>query len=313
LGKNRGAAEKSRVVQVEHAKVVSSDRKVDPAATREMVRRGLQKLTGVEKPFEALFKPGERVGLKINCLGKRRIHTHRELVDAFAAELRAAGIRAQDIIVWDRFENHMIKCGYEIEPDGPGVRCYGTEDRRSDLARFDPKARYVFEGSDREPSRLSRIFTTDCDKIINLAILKDHGLAGVTLTLKNVAFGVCDNNSRFHGRDRIGPFIADFCAREDVRQKFVLHVIDGIEGCFDGGPAPSGADTIFQPRKLWFGYDPVAVDSLGAKVIEAERRAKKLPSLKADGRPPDHIALAADRGIGNDNPKRIELIEVELG
>jgi uncharacterized protein (DUF362 family) len=200
------------------------------------------------------------------------------------------------------------------------VRCFGTEDRGSTLDRSDPKARYDSKRDSADgrkggssASRLSAIFTKECDKIVNLAILKDHGLAGVTLTLKNLAFGLCDNNRRFHGREEIGPFIADFCARPDVRNKVVLHMIDGIEGCFDGGPAPSTDDQLFQPRTLWVSTDPVALDRLGADLIEERRAQAKLPSLAAAGREPRHIRLAAKRGIGTDDPKRIDLVEHKLG
>jgi len=315
----KAAPSKSKVVKVTHARVVDDKRAVDAAAVRAMLRRSLTELTGSEQPLKQLFKPTDRVGLKINCLGKRRIHTHKALVEAWAAELQAAGLKAENIIVWDRFEDHMKKCGYTINAAGPGVRCFGTEDRTSTLDRSDAKARYASKRDSADgrkdgssASRLSSIFTSECDKIVNLAILKDHGLAGVTLTLKNLAFGLCDNNRRFHAREDIGPFIADFCARPDVKQKVVLHMIDGIEGCFDGGPAPSSDDQVFQPRSLWVSADPVALDRLGADVIEERRAQAKLPSLKADGRDPRHIRLAAKRGLGTDDPKRFDLVEVKL-
>lgn len=305
---------RSRVVQVTHPTVVSTQRAVDEAAVRQMIRSGVQALTGDPRGLAQLFAPQDRVGLKINCLGGRRLFTHHELVDAFAAELQAAGVKPDNIVVWDRFEDHMTSCKYVLKPAGPGVRCYGSESRSSDVARFDAKAAYLHAGGAKaDRSRISSIFTRDCDKIINLAILKDHGSAGVTLALKNIAFGICDNNRGFHGRDAIGPFIADVCAREDVRKKFVLHAIDGIEGCFDGGPRPDSEDQLFQPRMLWLGKDPVALDTIGAAVIEAERKQRGLPTLAADGRSPDHIRLAAAKGIGTDDRARIELVEVKAG
>jgi len=317
LGK--AAPAKSKVVQVSHAKVVSKDRKVDPAAVKAMLRRGMKALTGSDQPFKQLFRPTDRVGLKINCLGRRRIHTHKELISALADELQAVGIPAKNIVVWDRFEQHMKKCGYELNDSGKGPRVIATEKRGEEGGRHDKEQRYVSERDSAEgrrggtASRLSEIFTSDCDKVINVAILKDHGLAGVTLSLKNIAFGICDNNRRFHAREHIGPFIADFCAREDVRKKFVLHIVDGLEGCFDGGPAPASEDQLFQPQTLWLGMDPVALDSLGAEHIEARRKQAGLPSLQADGRAPNHIRLAAEKGLGTDDRKRIDLEKIALG
>ncbi|MFH1811507.1 MAG: DUF362 domain-containing protein [Pseudomonadota bacterium] len=305
---------RSTVVQVHDSRAVDAKRKVDPKVVRAMLRQGLQKLTGSPDPFKKLFSPDDKVGLKINCLGKKMLYTHHALVDAFAAELQAVGVKADNIVIWDRFEDHLKRCNYDLKPKGPGVRCLATEERGRDGGLFDATARYVpsFDAK-AEASRLSSIFTTECNKHVNLAILKDHGLAGVTLTLKNIAYGVCDNNRRFHGREDIGPFIADFCARDDVRQRFVLHVVDGIEGCFDGGPVPGSEDQLFAPRMLWLGFDPVALDAVGARLIDQTRLKNKLTTVAAAGRPADHIALAAKRGLGVDDLSRIDVVEVKLG
>ena len=298
------AASPHSVVQVEHRAVVSKKRKVDPDAVSEMLRQGATRLLGGPEPFKRLFSPTDKVGLKINCLGRKLLHTHRELVQAVARELQAVGIPPHNIVVWDRFGGQMQSCGYQIKDEPKAVRYLATEPRGR-KGRFDSQAKYV---KDNAASRISSLFTTECNKHINLAILKDHGLSGVTLCLKNIAYGVCDNNSRFHGRAKIHNFIADFCARDDVKKKFVLHVIDGLEGCFNGGPKP-GPSQLFRPQTLWLGTDPVALDNVGAKVIEAERKKRKLPSLKAVGRSPEHIALAAKRGVGKVEG---ELVKVTL-
>jgi len=306
-------------VQVEHRSVVGTDRKVDPGAVHDMLRQGAARLLGGPEPFKKLFAPTDRVGLKINCLGRKLLYTHHELVQAVARELQAVGIPRQNIVVWDRFEGHMKDCGYELRKDPKEIRYLATEELGLEGGRFDPQASYFSEKDQADSrakagttSRLSSLFTSECDKHINLAILKDHGIAGVTMCLKNIAYGVCDNNRRFHGRATIHPFIADFCARDDVKKKFVLHIIDGLEGCFDGGPKPQSRGQLFRPQTLWLGTDPVALDSIGAKVIEAERKKRGLASLTAAGRPPEHIALAAKRGLGTAAAERIEVVRVTL-
>ena len=37
------------------------------------------------------------------------------IVDAFAAELQDAGVKAEDIVVWDRFESHMRQHTIQVE------------------------------------------------------------------------------------------------------------------------------------------------------------------------------------------------------
>jgi len=311
LGKD-GAS--SRVVEVRRPGAVGKGRKVDAKAVDAMVRKGMQKLTGAADPWKKLFKPGDRVGLKINTLGRPRIYTHHELVEAVAAQLQAAGIKPEHVIVWDRFKRHMTDCGFEMKTEGACTRCYASEDYRGEQTRLDDEVTYVSERDNAEAredgrtdSKLSSIFTRECDKVINLAILKDHGLSGVTLCLKNIAFGLCDNNRRFHQRAYIGPFISEFCARKDVRAKFTLHLIDGLEGCYDGGPCPGGEETIFAHDTIWFGFDPVALDTVGAGAIEARRKQEGLPDLEKVGRHPRHIQMAAKLGVGIDDPKRIQV------
>jgi uncharacterized protein (DUF362 family) len=313
-------ATKTRIIEVSHPKSVGADRKVDPAAVRAMVQRGMRELTGKEKPFEHLFKPTDRVGLKINCLGRPLICTHHEVVAAFSAELEAAGVKPYNIIVWDRFDQHMIDCDYKLVDKKNKVRVLASETYDGEGNRMDPGVTYKSakdnpeaRADSGEVSRLSRIFTSEVDKVVNLAILKDHGLSGVTLCLKNIAFGVCDNNRRFHRRKDIDPFIADFCARKDVRDKFVLHVLDGIEGCFDHGPKPGSQDDLFSPGKIWFGFDPVAIDATGTSVIEAERKKRGLKNLERSGRHPHHIELSSKLGSGVADTARIQIKKISLG
>jgi len=313
-------AVESRVIEVSHPGAVPRGREIDPAVTKQMLKAGMEGLTGSKQPWAHFIKPEDRVGLKINTLGRPLLYTHHELIQAVSEELLAFGVKPENIIVWDRFETHMADCDFSFNTSGEGITCYGTEALETDNNRFDPE--FVYESSrdradrraeGRTASYLSRIFTRECDKVINLAILKDHGLAGVTLTLKNLAYGLCDNNRRFHGPECIGPFISEFCALPIVRNKVVLHMIDGLEACYDQGPRPQNPRVIYPQNTLWLGTDPVALDAVGYRVINAKRRAEGVPSLEETGRPLDHISLAAKLGVGIDDPGKIRRIKIELG
>lgn len=312
------ALPKSKVVEVT-AKAVSKGRKINAKKVREMVREGMATLTGEKEPFKKLFSPKDRVGLKINCLGRPRIFTHHEVINAFAEELKAAGVKPENIVVWDRFQEHMQDCGFKMKPRGPGVLVRATESYRGDNDCLDDTDPYICtkdraggREDDSTASRISRIFRHDCNKHINLAILKDHGLAGVTLCLKNIAFGVCDNNRRFHGPQHINPFISELCAKEGVMDRFALHVIDGLEGCYDQGPCPGSQDPIFPYNTIWFARDPVALDTLGARVIESQRKRAGLRSLKRSGRHPDHIRMASRLGLGVADPAMMNVEKISI-
>jgi hypothetical protein len=137
-------------------------------------------------------------------------------------------------------------------------------------------------------------------------------LSGVTLALKNLAYGLCENNARFHGSEYIGPFIADFCALPEVKNKVILHILDGLEACYERGPRPRNLRSLFSPRTIWLSSDPVALDAVGLKVIQNERRSRAHRTLEEEGRPIDHIELAAKKGVGVCDLDRIKLEKIEL-
>jgi len=311
---------KSRIVEVMHSGVVKDKRKVDVQAVKEMISIGIKTLTGSKNPWKQFIKPEDRVGLKINTLGRPMLYTHHELIQAIADELLDIGVKEKNIIIWDRFEGHMKNSNFKFNNTGVGIQCYGTNSREKGVSRNDMNVFY--ESSFDNPGKrdnngtispFSKIFTQDCNKIINMAILKDHTLSGVTLCLKNLAYGVCNNNNRFHGKEHIGPFISGFCAMPQIKEKVVLHIIDGLEACFDKGPVPSSPNVLYTPKTLWLGTDPVALDAVGFQAIDAKRKDKGLPPLSQTGRPVDHIKLAAQKGIGTDDLGKIKIDKIKLG
>jgi uncharacterized protein (DUF362 family) len=309
-----------KVVEVKHSEAVQAGRILDGEIVRTMLRAGMENLTGSENPWAQFLDPEDRVGLKINTLGRPLLFTHHELIQALADELKEFGIKENNILVWDRFEKHMTDCEFEFNTGEGGVRCYGTistDDLVSD--RLDTDAVYSSENDNPEKreeggtdSYFSKIFTQECDKIINMPILKDHGMCGVTLSLKNLAYGLCENNARFHGPEHIGPFIADFCALPEVKNKVVLHILDGLEACYDRGPRPRNLRSLFTPKTIWLSTDPVALDVVGLGVIQRERRSRAYRTLEQEGRPMDHIELAAKKGVGVSDLQRIALEKIKL-
>jgi uncharacterized protein (DUF362 family) len=157
--------------------------------------------------------------------------------------------------------------------------------------------------------RLAKILTRECAMVINLPILKDHQLAGVTFSMKNM-YGVVDKPFLLHANG-CNPGVADLNAIPEIREKVWFTVGDAISSVYDGGPG-------FHPERLWFpkalvvGEDRVAVDHTAWGMIEKQRAEAGVPTLEAAGRKPEYIATAADaaHGLGTCDPARIRLVEV---
>ncbi|MBM4079531.1 MAG: DUF362 domain-containing protein, partial [Planctomycetes bacterium] len=105
------------------------------------------------------------------------------------------------------------------------------------------------------------------------------------------------------------PYVADICAHPVIKDKLRLVVCDAIRAQYNGGPA-------YAPQWAWkhngllFSRDPVAIDRIGAQIIEEKRKASGMPPLKQAGREPKYIETAAKLGLGEGDPAKIEVIQV---
>ena len=127
------------------------------------------------------------------------------------------------------------------------IRCIGndTAGYENELAMFGSAG-----------SLLSKTLTQVCDAVINLPVLKDHGIVGVTMALKNL-FGAIHNPNKYHierrrplrGRRRHAPAhpakgAADHLRRDHgaVRRRAVLHAaVDVAVQRTAGRARPGGA------------------------------------------------------------------------
>ncbi len=292
-------APKSRVVIAHDAALRGSSITPDSARVLSLLDRGVQALYGDDNALTAwkkLVRPGETIGLKVNCIAGRGASTSPVLIEAVCERLQQAGIREENIVIWDRLEsdlesNHLRSRGK--------LRCIGNDSTgyEDDL---------VIHGS--VASRLSRTLTRTCDGVINLPMLKDHGISGVTLALKSF-FGAIHNPNKYHP-DGCNPYIADLNMLAPIRSKLRLHIADAITAQYEGGPS-------FMPQWQWpcnsllLSRDPVALDYTGWQIIERKRTEKGMKSLAALNRAPAYVATAADarHRLGTNDPRLIERVE----
>jgi hypothetical protein len=143
------------------------------------------------------------------------------------ANLKNAGVKPKDIIVFERYAREFRNAGYETlmrERVMDGVRWYassvdggdvqvdieghdGQRERDPHVVGYDPDI-FVYMGfahpkhdkkDDRRfRSHLSVIATRMVNKIITIPVLKDHRSAGVTAALKNLSHGFSNNVARSH-------------------------------------------------------------------------------------------------------------------
>jgi uncharacterized protein (DUF362 family) len=272
---------------------------LDPKVLEAALGAAVARAAGEATPVSAmrkLFKPNDVVGIKVNTLGGRGVSTHPEVALQLAAFLQAAGVPADRIYVWDRTDRELRAAGYTIS-SGSGVRVFGTnEDFDERLVEWGPSA-----------SRFDRRLANELTAVISCTHLKDHGLAGASLTMKNW-YGAIHNPNKLHD-DGCAPYVPHLVASPLIHDKLRLNVLDGAIAQCHGGPGRA-------PRWAWpYGgflasTDPVAVDAVARDVLEARRREVGLPPLATEGREPRYIEGAAKLGLGVADLPRIEKVEV---
>jgi hypothetical protein len=251
--------------------------------------------------------------------------------------LKAAGVKTNDIFVYERYRENFMEAGmHKAVPDG--IRWGGLTPENDDSQllidwpswRKDPIAGYdpdefvfmnlVHHGHDPKDDRnfrshLGKLITKTVNKIVFLPVLKDHGSAGVTGALKNMSHGSVNNVARSHSTvdtNACNMFIPEIVNHPILRKKCVLQIMDGIKGVFQKGPFGQNPEFIWEYNALFFATDPVAMDHIEWRIIDAKRKEKNLPPVAATGkagldplgtegfdiRQPQHIPLAANLGLG---------------
>lgn len=303
----RTTAAKSRVVVARDAALRGAGTQPDQKRVLALLDKAMASYTGRDKPMDAWKRviPGNVlkngvIGIKVNGLGGRGISTHAELVMAICERLQGAGVVAGNIVVWDRNARDLTACGMTIKTDRNGVRCYG-----SDVSGFEDQQ----ESCGTAKIRLSKILTRECTMVINAPILKDHDLAGMTFSMKNM-YGVVDRPDHLHGNN-CNPMVADLNCIAAIRQKVTLTIGDAMKCVYQGGPV-FRPERICYPDALILGEDRVAVDHVALKMLNSQRVQKGLQTLEAAGRAPDYIATAADAAhrLGTNDSQRIQMLEV---
>jgi uncharacterized protein (DUF362 family) len=323
------------VVRVNNSQSVANG-KIAADTLPAMLEAGICSLTGFKDPRDAwrqFVNPGEYIGLKVNPVAGKQLSTSVALTQALVQQLEKAGIHRKHLIIWDRREPQLEECGFTTY-NFPGIRILGTERTDRNGNAYDADGKMFAEAmidkdwfywakvngeydaetlpwmvNGGEYSYFSKIVTREVDKIINLPILKNAG-SSVTLCLKNLAYGSITNTGRLHEK-LWAETSAEACAFAPLRDKVVLNIVDGLIGCFQGGP---GADPQFicEYKTLLFGSDPVAVDRIGYEIVLAKRIAENIQQ-KDSPRARTFLDMAEKLKLGVAQLDKIKLSEVTLG
>jgi len=316
------------------------EKSTDRNLVSDMLSSSLRRLTGQSgdrAAWDALFthfnarrgktggyRPGERIAVKANLNGTK---THGgaandsfvspAVASALLRQLVLAGVRPEDIALYDASRavpDPLMEIGREADLAGVRFADFDGGDGR-EICRRDPN-RPVRWSVDTQgsPAYLPTV-VTEADYLINVALLKAHSLAGVTLTAKNHFGTIMDDldgqptvnppqGANLHGcvaaYDVLGPPewswpqapmgsynpLVDLIGHPHLGGKTLLFMIDALYGVEDQNAEISNKSR-FQSApfdghwssSLLLSQDPVAIDSVGADILANEPAAVSHPDV----------------------------------
>lgn len=271
---------------------------IDQAAVDGLVSKSIRWLTGTStdvRAWDALFRyynqthgrgsagyaAGEKIAIKINLNNcdpgeppDNQADAVPHTVLAFLRQLVAnANVDPSNITVYDAVreiaDKIFIKCNMEF----PAVVFVDRNggNGRTKCVWVSNTINYAVSNS---CGRAIPQCLKDATYLINIALLKGHGIAGLTLTSKN-HYGTVNGQDHSYIASTSGynPLV-DIAGHKSVGGKTMLFAIDGLYMCKSQGDTPKRASmSPFNgnwPSSLFVSQDPVAIDSVAFDFLFTE-------------------------------------------
>lgn len=271
----------SNVVDCYHAQATSGS-SINEPIVQIMMDASIKALTGINNLGEAWksifpnITQNSIIGIKVNCINSA-LPTHPQFVNCIVnglIQMNFGGtyFKKNNIIIWDRTNSELQNSGYTLYTgnDPNIVRCFGTDQTG---VGYDNTCTLTIQTASGTYTRYpSRILSQMIDYLIDVAVLKNHTSAQVTLCLKN-HYGSINNPGGLPHANYCSPEIPslnqqirDVVTPNNIQKIFI---IDALFGNVTSGP---GGSPNCNPKKLIMSLDPVACDYRGWQVINIERQ-----------------------------------------
>jgi len=276
---------------------------------RQPVERMLDQLirelvgkSSVRDCWSQLFHGDDIVAIKPNAFAGQWCSPSAALMDTIISRLTAVGISPKHIFIWDHWNfagsplyNHLRK----------GPARVATQKQWG----YDRTIHRIPSGKWLKFNKLIPRVTA----IVNVPVFKDHDLAGVSGSMKNLAFGSIINPASHHP-NCCSPSVPDIYNLPILRDKVRLIVADTFHLIYNKGPFGSKSRSYNVPYSSLFATrDPVALDRIEWDVVDGFRKHRGLPLLMDRGHGPQkvgrpiHILHAGSIGLGESNLSAIKL------
>ena len=260
----------------------------------EMLRKALNEMGGMKKFISA----GDKVTVKPNIGWDQPVemgaNSNPQLVGEVIRQCFEAG--AAEVTVFDHscddWRKSYLSSGIEKAAKEAGAKVLPA-DQESYY-----KTVSIPEGRNLKSAKIHQAIL-DSDKWINVPVLKNHGGAQLTISMKNY-MGIVWDRSFFHAND-LQQCIADICTFE---KRPVLNIVDAYRLMKSSGPRGKSLSDVVLSKGLFISQDIIAVDTAAANFFN---QVREIPLDKVT-----HIAKGEKLGVGTMNLDKLKIKRVRL-
>lgn len=299
---------------------------------RAYIRQKVEHLFDSLGGISDIVKAGDKVGIKINLTGgsywadhsklngvdvRECMWNHPEILRAVGELLIDIGVSPGDITIvealWDT--GCYTQFGYQEIQQYLGAQLVN-------LNNAAPFTSFTTRSAGSDPffyeSFILNQILDDIDVFISLPKMKQHIIAGMTHSMKNLVGiaplqfyqmqGDTGTRSKLHHEGGVPVYhlprsICDL----NMARPIHLTVIDGIKNAIGGEGAWAPAFEPYEHHVLLAGKDPVATDSVATKIMWQDPEGQQL--LLPDGQYTDnYMYLAHQKGMGTNLLSEIEIV-----
>jgi uncharacterized protein (DUF362 family) len=281
-----------------------------PDVAKRLVEKAMMEFTGAPNLVEAMKKfihRDDRVAIKVNGIGGQHgysMATNYEVILPVVEAVLGVGVPAEHVVVYEQHTGFLQATRSNVGkwklPDGVRTECHGPK-------IMGPPGITIYQGI---KSRYCSVLT-QATAVINLPLIKDHGICGYTGALKNMTHGSIDNPDGHHAH-RASPQIALLYNQPVIQSRVRLHITDGFKMLFDGGPLDKNPRGRILHGSIYVSTDPVALDVIGAQLVDERRKENGYPTLAASQREPTYIRIAGELGLGIADSHLIRMKSLEV-
>ncbi len=259
-----------------------------------MFRKGIAEMGGmakfVKKGYKVVVKPNIGWDKKPELAG----NTNPNLVAEIIQQCIKAG--AKEVVVFDHTCDDWRKCyansGIEAAAKAAGAKVVPAHEESYYRTVSLPKGKSLKSAKVHEA-------ILDSDVWINVPVLKNHGGAKMSISMKN-HMGIVWDRGFFHSHD-LQQCIADICTLEKAA---VLNVVDAYRLIKTNGPRGKSEADVVLSKGLFISQDIVAIDTAATSFFN---QVRDMP-LESVG----HLAKAQALNLGTMDIDKLNVKKIKM-